>query len=156
MESKTSGGVGRVRVRISVAASVIVASQLVACVALIPWAGYKAYEKWLSDTYTVTIEVDRNPDELYATMSRVIKQRNPDAEIVKDDRENREFEARGTLSDGSEVESSWSVEPLDGARSELRIRSKVDERSKEEVERLTHQSLREVLSGRRIRWRVAD
>ena len=131
------------------------AAQLVACIPLIP-AGYAAYEKWLSETHIVTIEVDQPPDSLFSTMSRVIKQRNPDAEILKDDPEQREFEARGMLPSGHEVESSWSVSARDGGGSELHIESKVDELSREEVQVLTHRSLEEILGSRRIRWLVAE
>ncbi len=134
----------------------VVTSQLVGCIVLGLAAAYVAYEKWISDTYTVTIEVDQPPDALFATMSRVIKQRNPDAEILKDDPEEREFEARGTLPSGHKVESSWSVSARDEGGSELEIKSKVDELSKEEVQVLTHQSLEEILSSRRIRWVAAE
>jgi len=109
-------GLGTRVLSISVVA-VFIAS-LAACVAAIPVA-VKMYKD--ADTVKLTMQVTGKAPDIYAAMVKSQMKKSPHTEVIKDDRENLEFE--GKKAEG-EVKfwGHWKAKQLEGNKTEVKFR----------------------------------
>jgi hypothetical protein len=111
----------------------VFALSLVACIAAIPVAVVMIKEK---DTAKLTLELDGKAGDIFDASVRTMKRKNPDLEVIKEDREDLEFEAKRVKPDGKELWASWQVEQKDEKTVEVKFKVKGEDMEEEEVEKI--------------------
>jgi hypothetical protein len=107
------------------------ALSLAGCVAAIPIAVKMVKEK---DMAKLTLEVEGNAQEIFDATVRTVKRKNPDMEVIKEDREDLKFEAKRVKPDGKEMWAFWEVEQKDEKTVEVKFKVKGEDMEEEVVE----------------------
>jgi hypothetical protein len=133
MEKKPAQAKGLAGKLLVVSMVFVFALSLVACIAAIPVAVVMIKEK---DTAKLTLELDGKAGDIFDASVRTMKRKNPDLEVIKEDREDLEFEAKRVKPDGKELWASWQVEQKDEKTVEVKFKVKGEDMEEEEVEKI--------------------
>jgi hypothetical protein len=132
MEKKPVQAKGMAVRLLSVSMVVMFALSLAACIAAIPIAVKMVKEK---DMAKLTLEMEGNAAEIFDASVRTTKRKNPNLEVIKEDREDLEFEAKKMTPEGKELWAYWSVEQKDENMVELEFKIKGEDLEEEVVEK---------------------
>jgi hypothetical protein len=104
---------------------------LVSIVSAVPLAVKLVKEK---DMAKLTMEVEGKAEEIYDASIRSTRRRNPDMEVIVDDREDLEFEAKKITPEGKLIWASWKVEQKDEKTVEVEFKLKGEDVEEEVME----------------------
>jgi hypothetical protein len=133
MEKKSVQAKGTVKRLLSVSMVFMFSLSLVGCIAAVPIAVKMVKEK---DMAKLTLELEGNAAEIFDASVRTTKRKNPDLEVIKEDREDLEFEAKRVKPDGKELWASWEVEQQDNNMVEIKFKVKGEDMEEEVVEKM--------------------
>jgi hypothetical protein len=111
--------------------SIVSMLALSACIAAVPLAVKLVKEK---DMAKLTMEVEGKAEEIYDASIRSTRRRNPDMEVIVDDREDLEFEAKKITPEGKLIWASWKVEQKDEKTVEVEFKLKGEDVEEEVME----------------------
>jgi hypothetical protein len=111
--------------------SIVSMFALSACIAAVPLAVKLVKEK---DMAKLTMEVEGKAEEIYDASIRSTRKRNPDMEVIVDDREDLEFEVKKMTPEGKLLWASWKVEQKDEKTVEVEFKVKGEDVEAEVME----------------------
>lgn len=106
--------------------------------------------------YTLTIKAEAPARDLYEKLVAVLKSRNPDLEVVKENLAKREFSARVRDLDGGRKWVSFVVSPLPDESSQLLVAAGYDGKEGRKIRDWMLQRIDEVFAELDIEWRIAS
>ena len=116
---------------LSVSIVFMFALSLAACIAAVPLAVKYVKEK---DAAKLTMEVEGKAEEIYDSSVRSTRRKNPNMEVIVDDREDLEFEAKKMTPEGKLLWASWKVEQKDEKTVAVELKLKGEDVEEEVME----------------------